>query len=104
MITGHGSGRFDPGSEWVSDFPKGLTLDLNFVMTSLTRPAGSGQMGSGQGRPGFKAVLTRTAATLRCGNCHEVPTPMHKSEYKELCRKMNYTGEHPQKRINRPPA
>ena len=65
MIPGHGSGRFDPGSEWVSDFPKGLTLDLDFIITALTRPVGSGQMGSGQGRPGFKAVLTRTAATLR---------------------------------------
>ena len=64
MIPGHGSGGFDPGSEWVGDFPKGLTLDLNFIITALTRPTGSGQMGSGQGRPGFKAVLTRTTATL----------------------------------------
>ena len=43
----------------------------------------------------FRRHIFKEGTKERKGNCHEEPTPMRKSEYEELCRKMNYTDKRP---------
>ena len=43
----------------------------------------------------FRRHIFKEGTKERKGNCHEEPTPMRKSEYEELCRKMNYTDRRP---------